>query len=67
MGDVPSVKPLELIASLPPFLSGMKAWPDAHHWAREFHKFGQTVRLIAPKFVIPYRLSGSPPTEGRQK
>lgn len=67
MGYVPSAKLLELIASLPPLLNDMKAWPTAHHLAREFHKFGQTVRLIAPKFVIPYSLSGSPPAEGRQK
>ena len=26
--------------------------------AREFQKFGHTVRLMAPKFVVPYRLSG---------
>jgi hypothetical protein len=30
----------------------------AHHWAREFAQFGHTVRLMAPKFVAPYRLSG---------
>lgn len=36
----------------------MEACSGAHHWAREFQKFGHTVRLMAPKFVIPYRLSG---------
>ena len=30
----------------------------AHHWARLFMEHGHTVRLIAPKFVAPYRLSG---------
>ena len=30
----------------------------AHHWAREFAKFGHDVRIIAAKFVAPYRLSG---------
>jgi transposase len=57
----PSVKRdklLELIASLPPCLIGMEACSGAHHWAREFGKFGHTVRLMAPKFVAPYRLSG---------
>jgi transposase len=57
----PSVKRdklLELIASLPPCLIGMEACSGAHHWAREFAKFGHTVRLMAPKFVAPYRLSG---------
>jgi transposase len=48
-----------LIASLPPCLIGMQACSGAHHWAREFQKFGHTMRLIAPKFVIPYRLSGT--------
>ena len=36
----------------------MEACSGAHHWAREFAKFGHTVRLMAPKFVVPYRLSG---------
>ena len=56
--SVPRAKLLELIASLPPCLIGMEACSGAHHWAREFQKFGHTVRLMAPKFVIPYRLSG---------
>jgi transposase len=56
--SVPRTKLLELIASLPPCLIGMEACSGAHHWAREFVKFGHTVRLMAPKFVIPSRLSG---------
>ena len=36
----------------------MEACSGAHHWAREFAKFGHTVRLMAPKFVAPYRMSG---------
>ncbi|MDP3167006.1 MAG: IS110 family transposase [Hydrogenophaga sp.] len=56
--NVPRAKLLELIATLPPCLIGMEACSGAHHWAREFQKFGHTVRLMAPKFVIPYRLSG---------
>ena len=54
--SVPRAKLLEPIASLPPCLIGMEACSGAHHWAREFAKFGHTVRLMAPKFVIPYRL-----------
>ena len=57
----PSVKRdalLELVAKQPPCVIGMEACSGAHHWAREFHRFGHTVRLMAPKFVIPYRLSG---------
>ena len=49
---------LELIAKLPPCLIGIEACSGAHHWAREFAKFGHTLRLMAPKFVAPYRLSG---------
>lgn len=49
---------LELLSSLPPCLIGMEACSDAHHWAREFARFGHAARLIAPKFVTPYRLSG---------
>jgi len=51
-------KLLELIASLPPCLIGMEACSGAHHWARLFAAHGHTVRLMAPKFVVPYRLSG---------
>ena len=51
-------KLLELIATLPPCLIGMEACSGAHHWAREFEKFGHTARLMASKFVVPYQLSG---------
>jgi len=37
---------------------GMEACSGAHHWARQFIALGHTVRLIAPKFVTPYRMSG---------
>jgi transposase len=49
---------LPLIAQLPPCLIGMEACSGAHHWARLFRQHGHTVKLMAPKFVIPYRLSG---------
>ena len=49
---------LPLIANLPPCLIGMEACSGAHHWARLFRQHGHTVKLIAPKFVTPYRLSG---------
>lgn len=51
-------KLVEMVAQLPPCLIGMEACTGAHHWAREFSRFGHTVRLIAPKFVAPYRLGG---------
>ena len=49
---------LEIVAHLPPCLIGMEACSGAHHWAREFSRFGHTVKLMAPKFVTPYRMSG---------
>lgn len=49
---------LPLIAQLPPCLIGMEACSGAHHWARQFREYGHTVKLIAPKFVTPYRMSG---------
>ncbi len=64
-GKVGLVKPkvardqlLPLIANLPPCLIGMEACSGAHHWARQFQQYGHTVRLIAPKFVTPYRMTG---------
>src|SRR5205823_658591 len=51
-------KLLEAVAALPPCLIGMEACSGAHHWARLFEVHGHTVRLMAPKFVAPYRLSG---------
>jgi transposase len=49
---------LPLIAQLPPCVIGVEACSGAHHWARQFRQFGHTVRLMAPKFVMPYRMSG---------
>jgi len=49
---------LELIAQLRPCLIGMEACSGAHHWARLFRAHGHTVKLMAPKFVTPYRMSG---------
>ena len=48
----------ELVARLPPCLIGMEACSGAHEWARRFGAAGHTVRLMAPKFVAPYRKSG---------
>ncbi len=56
--EVPRAKLIELIANLPACLIGMEACSGAHHWAREFAKYGHTVRMMAPKFVVPYRMSG---------
>jgi transposase len=49
---------VELVAQLPPCLIGMETCSGAHEWARRFQALGHTVRLIAAKFVVPYRKSG---------
>jgi len=49
---------LSSIVQLPRCLIGMEACCGAHHWARLFRQHGHTVKLMAPKFVTPYRLSG---------
>jgi transposase len=49
---------LPLIAQLPPCVIGMEACSGAHHWARLFRQHGHTVKLMAPKFVTPYRMGG---------
>jgi len=48
----------EAVAKLQPCLIGMEACSGAHEWARRFVGYGHTVKLMAPKFVIPYRKSG---------
>jgi transposase len=48
----------ELVAQLAPCLIGMEACSGAHEWARRFVVFGHVVKLMAPKFVTPYRKSG---------
>jgi len=47
-----------LVASLPPCTIGIEACSGAHHWARQFQAHGHSVRLMAPKLVTPYRMSG---------
>ena len=56
---VPRAKLHELVASLPPCTVAMEACTGAHHWAGLFAARGHTVRLIAAKFVTPYRMSGA--------
>lgn len=48
----------ELVATLPPCTIGIEACSGAHHWARLFAAHGHTVKLMAPKLVTPYRMSG---------
>jgi len=48
---------VETVASLSPCLIGMEACSGAHEWGRRFQEYGHTVKLMAPKFVAPYRKS----------
>lgn len=48
---------VETVAALPPCLIGMEACSGAHEWGRRFEQHGHTVKLMAPKFVAPYRKS----------
>ena len=49
---------MELVASLAPCRIGMEACAGAHDWARRFAQLGHEVKLMAAKFVIPYRKNG---------
>jgi len=55
---IPRARRHEVIAVVPSCTIGMEACSGAHHWARLFQSHGHTVKLMAPKFVAPYRLSG---------
>lgn len=47
-----------VVAALAPCTVAMEACTGAHHWARLFAQSGHTVKLMAPKLVAPYRMSG---------
>ena len=49
---------LELMALLPKCVVGMEAGSGAHEWARQFQRLGHTPKLMAAKFVAPYRRRG---------
>jgi transposase len=49
---------LPFIAQCPPCLIGMEACSGAHHCGRVFQKLGHQVRIIAAKFIEPYRKGG---------
>jgi transposase len=55
---VTRAKLLPLLAELPPCRVGMEACSGAHHFARELRRRGFDARIMAPKFVAPYRKSG---------
>jgi len=49
---------VKVVAGIAPCLIGMEACSGAHEWGRRFQEHGHAVRLMAPKFVAPYRKSG---------
>ena len=49
---------MELIAKLPRCRIGMEACGGSHEWARRFIAAGHEAKLMAAKFVSPYRKSG---------
>ena len=51
-------KLMPFVAQLPPCLIGLEACSGAHEWARQFQALGHDVRIMAPRFVVPYRRSG---------
>ena len=51
-------KLLSFMAQHSPCLIGLEACSGAHYWAREFEKLGHRVRIIAVKFIEPYRKGG---------
>ncbi len=55
---VTRAKLVQVVARLPVCVIGMEACSGAHEWARQFQHFGHSVKLMAPKFVAPYRKSG---------
>ena len=49
---------MEVVAQQPACLIGLEACSGAHEWARRFEALGHTVKLMAPRFVAPYRKNG---------
>ena len=48
------------VANLPTCAIGMEDCCGAHRCARQFMKFGHTIKLMAPKLVAPHQMSGEP-------
>jgi transposase len=45
---------LPFFQKLPPCLVGIEACASSHHWSRELHALGHSVRLMPPAYVKPY-------------
>lgn len=43
-----------VVQELAPAIVAMEACASAHHWGRQFKALGYSVRLIHPRFVIPF-------------
>ncbi|KLV05166.1 hypothetical protein ABT56_12315 [Photobacterium aquae] len=48
-------KVLTFFANLPPAIVGMEACGCSHYWARELTKLGHTAKIMASKYVAPFR------------
>ncbi|CAH7084135.1 transposase [Vibrio chagasii] len=51
-------KLLTKIANMPLMRIGVEACGGAHYWARTLNKLGYDTRVMAVKYVIPYRTKG---------
>ncbi len=56
--NVTRSKLLNTIAKLPPMRIGLEACGAAHYWARTFNQLGHDCRIMAAKYVAPYRMKG---------
>lgn len=48
-------KVLVMFANIPPAIVGMEACGASHYWAREIAKLGHTPKIMASKYVAPFR------------
>ena len=46
---------IEMIARIEPCVIGIEACNSAYFWAREFERYGHTLRIISPQYVKPFR------------
>ncbi|MBE1273800.1 IS110 family transposase [Enterovibrio baiacu] len=56
--SVSRAKLLTTLANMPPMRIGLEACSGAHYWAREFIQLGHDARIMAAKYVGPYRTKG---------
>ncbi|CAK2847511.1 transposase [Vibrio crassostreae] len=56
--STPRSKLLTTIANMPLMRIGIKACGGAHYWARTNNKLGHDARIMAVKYLVPYRTKG---------